>query len=453
MAAAMLIFVRILANVAVEYDIRKSMDREAFKNLKEITMDESGEITYTEDFVQEEGDIHFLVLDKEGNVLAGKYPRGCPLDIKINLKKLRQISQGMESYYIRDMRRHLGNGERVFMRAIICKSDTYSRYQTLEYLAYASILGVFCIVIICGVLLSRRISSSLKKMCQSAEEIGRSKNMSARMEYDGKYYELAVLTQANNRMLERLEETFRQQEQFTSDVAHELRTPVAVMRAQCQYVQGKSLGKEEYREAFEVIERQSLKIGEIISRLLELSRLDHDRRQIEKEDADLPELVQSVCEDLQQKSGDSLNLSLELMQAHTVGDISLIMIAIQNLVTNAVRYSEAGSRIEIKTGKRDGQAFVCVKDYGVGISEKDLPHIFKRFYKTDKSRNSQGFGLGLPLAMKIAQKHGGTIQAESKLGKGSRFTLLLPDAEADEAAAQIPANGNQKEKRNGKAGN
>ena len=78
---------------------------------------------------------------------------------------------------------------------------------------------------------------------------------------------------------------------------------------------------------------------------------------------------------------------------------------------------------------RENRVFVSVKDYGAGISEEDLPHIFKRFYKADKSRNSKGFGLGLPLAMKIAQKHGGTIIVESKEGAGSTFTLLLPNIE------------------------
>lgn len=112
------------------------------------------------------------------------------------------------------------------------------------------------------------------------------------------------------------------------------------------------------------------------------------------------------------------------------------MIAIQNLITNAIRYSGASSPIEVETGTREEMAFVLVKDYGAGIREEDLAHIFKRFYKADKSRNSIGFGLGLPLTMKIAQKHGGTVLAESKQGEGSTFTLLLPRTGADADANQ-----------------
>lgn len=429
MAAVMLIFVRILANVAVEYDIRKSLDKEAYKNLKEIAVDEAGNIVYKDNFVQQEEDIHFLILEESGAIIFGQYPKGCPQEIEVNAKRLQHVTKGWEQFYIRDMRKRIRNERAVYLRAIIRKSDAYSRYQTLEYLAYVSILVVFGVAIFGGILLARRISSSLKEMCRSAEAIGQNMNMSKRMEYDGRFYELTVLTQANNRILDRLEESFRQQEQFTADVAHELRTPIAVMAAQCQYAHGKTVSEEDYQEAFEVIERQSLKVSAIISRLLELSRLDYDRRQLEKEDVDLPELVQSVCEDLQQKSGDSLQLQFRLEQAHTVGDIGLVMIAIQNLIANAVRYSQEGSLIEVETGTHENMVFVSVKDHGAGISEEDLPHIFKRFYKTDKSRNSEEFGLGLPLTMKIAQKHGGSVQVESRLGEGSTFTLLLPDIE------------------------
>ena len=430
MAAAILIFVHILANEAVEYDIRQNLEREVYSNLKEISIDENGQIQYDDGFVQKNGDIHYLILDGKGSVILGEYPKGCPQDLKPMLKRLQQVSEKGEVFYIRDMRKQAEKSkhknDRIYLRAIVCKSDAYSRYQTLEYLAYLSILAVSCAAIAGGIMFSRRISSSLKKMCQMAESVGQNMNMSGRMEYQGRFYELTVLAQANNRMLDRLEETFRQQEQFTSDVAHELRTPVAVMTAQCQYARGKTVSREEYQEAFEVIERQSLKAGAIISRLLDLSRLDYDRVEIQKEEIDLPEIVESVCEDLQQKSNDSLKIKLTLAEARTMGDIGLIMIAIQNLAGNAVKYGSEGYAVEIETGVQDGMVFVSVKDYGPGIAKEDMPHIFKRFYKTDKSRNSQGFGLGLPLTMKIAQKHGGTVYAESSPGQGSRFTLLLP---------------------------
>lgn len=426
MASVMFGFVHILANAAADYDIRKNLEREVFENLNKISLGKDGQIVYEDSFVHEKGDIHFVVLDLNGNILSGKYPEGCPENINLNQKKLRQIPAGREIFFVRDARKRLGKDWRICLRAIVRKSDTYSRYQTLETLAYICIIVIFLIAIAGGWLLSRRISDSLKDMCKSAEAVGRHMNMSGRMEYHGKLYELSVLEQANNRMLDRLEETFRQQEQFTSDVAHELRTPIAVMMAQCQYAHGKTVSREDYQEAFEVIERQSYKVNAIISRLLELSRLDYGRVSIQKEDTDLPEIVQSICEDMQMKSGDRLKIELKLAEARTVGDIGLVMIAIQNLLANAVKYSAEGSLTEVETGIRDGMAFVSVKDHGEGISEENMQHIFKRFYKTDKSRNSEGFGLGLPLAMKIAQKHGGTILAESRLGEGSRFTLLLP---------------------------
>ena len=419
----MLAFVHILANVAVSYDIRQNLEHKLYKNCKSMYVDDEGQIA----FVWKEDDINFLVLNcATGEVLAGEYPEGCPRDTEIGSRNFQEVTQGRETFFIRDIRKRLDKKHTVCVRGIVRKSDIYSRYRTLEYLAGLSILLVSGVAVLFGIVFSRRISNSLKSMCRVAEKIGMDTNMSKRMEYQGRIYELAVLTQANNRMLDRLEEMFCQQEQFTSDVAHELRTPVAVITAECQYARTKTESMEEYREAFEVIDRHSHKINMIISRLLELSRLDSHRRQIQSEEIDLPEIVQSVCEDMQQKANDSLSLRLELEEARTTGDIGLIMIAIHNLMTNAVKYSPPGNVIEVSTGIREGMVFVSVRDYGAGICGEDLEHIFKRFYKADKSRNSEGFGLGLPLTMKIAQKHGGTVTVESTVHEGSTFTLLLP---------------------------
>lgn len=423
MAVTMLVFVHILANVAVSYDIRQNLERKLYKNSKSMYVDEEDQIA----FVWQEEEIYFLVLNcSTGEVLAGEYPKGCPTDISIGGREFQEVTQGRETFFIWDIRKRLDNNRTVCVRGIVRKSDIYSRYRTLEYLACLSILLVSGAAILSGIVFARRISNSLKGMCRLAGKIGMDTNMSKRMEYHGRIYELMVLTQANNRMLDRLEEMFCQQEQFTSDVAHELRTPVAVITAECQYARAKSESMEDYQEAFEVIDRHSGKINMIISRLLELSRLDSHRRQIQREEIDLPEIVQSVCEDMQQKANDTLSLRLELAEARTVGDIGLIMIGVQNLLTNALKYSPAGSVIEVATGTTQEMVFVSVRDYGEGIREEDMEHIFKRFYKADKSRNSEGFGLGLPLTMKIAQKHGGTVTVDSVLGEGSAFMLLLP---------------------------
>lgn len=422
-AVAMMAFVHTLSNVAVSYDIQHSIERKLYKNSKNMYIDEEGEVA----FVWKEDDISFLVINETGKVLAGEYPVGCPKDIGIVNRRFLEVKEGSETFYVQDIRKHLKNERYVYLRGVVRRSDIYSRYQTLEYLACLSILVISGIAILFGIVLSRRISNSLKEMCQVAEKIGADTNdMSERMEYHGRVYELMVLTKANNRMLDRLEEMFLQQEQFTSDVAHELRTPVSVITAQCQFARKKSTCVEDYQEALEVIDRHSTRMNVIISRLLELSRLDLHRMQMKKEEVDLPEIIQSICEDMQREAGDTLNIQLELSEARTVGDLGLIMIAIQNLLTNAVRYSAPGSPVEVKTGKMGGMVFVSVKDFGAGISEENLAHIFKRFYKVDKSRHSEGFGLGLPLTLKIAQKHGGTVAAKSILDEGSTFTLLLP---------------------------
>lgn len=418
----MLVFVHILADAAVSYDISHNIEYKAYKNSKNMYVDEEGEIA----FAWKEEEVYFVALDYNGKLLAGEYPEGCPQDIETAGRQFQEVSNGKETFFVRDIRKMLEPDRMIFLRAVVRKSDVSSRYQTLEFLAYLTILAFSGIAILFGILFSSRVSNSLKGMCRVAEKIGLDTNMSKRMAYHGRVYELMVLTQANNRMLDRLEEIFLQQEQFTSDVAHELRTPIAVITAQCQYVRRKSAGIEEYQEAFEVIDRHSNKINLIISRLLELSRLDSQRMQIQKEEIDLPEIVQSVCEDMQEKEGSTVNIRQSLKEAHTIGDIGLIMIAVQNLLANAVRYSPPGSAVEVETGMQDGMVFVSVKDYGMGISKEDMAHIFKRFYKADKSRNSKGFGLGLPLAMKIAQKHGGTLTVESVPRQGSTFTLLLP---------------------------
>lgn len=424
----MLVLVHILSNAAVEYDVKKTLAGGVRVNQKLLSVRE-GKLEVPEDFEYKSDNIYFLILGKNGAIISGGYPEGFTAEVPVELTKTQTIKWEGEQYLIKDVRIKNEGKELYTLRGVVKKSDIYSSYKSIETISYLSILAVFCVIIVGGVVLFRQISRVIKNMCQSIENIGQNADMSQRLEEDDRIYEIRVLAQANNRMLDRLEQMFRQQEQFTSDVAHELRTPIAVVMAQYQCVREENATREDLVEALEVIHRQSAKIEKIIVQLLNFSRLEQGRMQLGKEEIDLVEIVQSVCEEQQEKAGEEIEIEMRLSPAYGTGDIELIAIVIQNLIMNAIKFSLNRGKIEVSTGTRGSDIFVSVKDYGIGIDEEELPRIFHRFYKCDKSRNIEGFGLGLPLAMKIAEKHGGTIEVISKLGEGSTFTLILPGKE------------------------
>ena len=240
------------------------------------------------------------------------------------------------------------------------------------------------------------------------------------------FREIEILAQANNRMLDRLEEMFEKQKQFSSDVTHELRTPVAVIMAQCQYARKHINNKEEFDEAISLIERQVKKTNDIISQILQLSRLDQDRIRIDFEYVDVKDIVEEVCDNEKFHDEKNIDLRLSLENAEARVDVGLIMAAIRNVINNALKYSYENSVVDVVLKKRDGAVELMVRDYGRGMSEEEKKHIFDRFYRADKARNSEGFGLGLSITARIMEIHSGTITVESEEKKGSTFYLNIP---------------------------
>lgn len=428
MTIVMIVTIRLLSNAAIDYEISKELNKSTKLNAQNLSI-EDGELVISDGFLYESDEVRFVIINRDGDVLEGEYPKEVFDEIgeySIENNRNHAIVCGGRKYYFRDARIGRDRNEKIYLRGIIKKSDADSFYRGIEVVSYLSLLGVVAVILIFEIFLSKRISSELKSMCRTAESIGSNLDMSQRMECDNRFYEIAILAQANNRMMDRLEQTFQMQEQFTSDVAHELRTPVSVMLAQCEYARKNAKSQKEFDEIVDTIYRQSKKINEIITQLLNFSRLEQDRVRIQNETLDLTEIVQSVCEDQQVKSEGKVVFHFHLEDAVTIGDIGLISIVIQNLVSNAVKFSRPDSRIDVAAGERDGEVFVSVKDYGVGIEAEKLNHIFRRFYQCDKSRSAEGFGLGLSLSEKIAEKHGGKIEVSSEPGKGSEFTLYLP---------------------------
>ena len=423
----MVIFVSILADRMIYYDIQSVLLREIIKNNKNTSY-EDGIIKPNEDFRYVDDGMYFRILDEDGLVILGESPIKVEFTEEGLSQRLRMVeSEGEEHYIIGRINKRMTKevGHIIYNQCIVNKRDVESKYKFIKYTSYASIPVFLMLVLMAGLVMSGKISGPLKQMSKTAEIIGQEGELSRRIEYDGKIKELGVLAATNNRMLERIENMLEMQKQFSSDVAHELRTPIAVLLAQCEYAKEYVSTKEEFDDAIDVIYRQTKKTNMVITQLLNLNRLESERVVLDLEDADLDEMIRSICDEIEFKEKDDVQFELALSGVRADMDIGLMLILLQNLIQNAVKYSARPARVKIATQYRDDAVVVKVQDFGCGIREEDLPRIFDPFFRVEKARNSEGFGLGLPLADRIAKAHKGEIKVDSVWGKGSTFTLVI----------------------------
>ena len=245
-------------------------------------------------------------------------------------------------------------------------------------------------------------------------------------------------------MFDRLEESFQREKQFTSDVSHELRTPVAVILSQCEFSLEMDETPEDYREALETIQQQSLKMKDLIAQLLFFSRLEQGREPLQIAACDLSRLVSEICTEQSALSTRGITLSQNISeQVIAAVDQRLFSRVVTNLLSNAYKYGRDNGHITVSLhssggGDSDGSVeskaehvMLQVADDGIGIAEEHLPRIFDRFYQVDSARiaddsSEAGAGLGLAMVREIVQMHGGQITVESQPEEGTVFTVTLP---------------------------
>jgi two-component system, OmpR family, sensor kinase len=266
----------------------------------------------------------------------------------------------------------------------------------------------------------------LEKISDAAEKIS-SGNLSQRIKTAESESELGKLASVLNSTFARLETSFAQQKQFTSDASHELRTPIAVLISEAQTTLARERSPEEYREALNASLETAQKMRQLTESLLQLARLDAGQEQLRREKNNLAAIAQR-CEKLVQTLARERQLRIEsqLHDAEIYCDVTRIEQVVTNLLTNAIKYNREGGLIQLHTGMVGGVAVLSVTDTGLGIAEKDLPRVFERFYRADQSRTGSNTGLGLAISKAIVEAHGGTIEVASKVNEGSTFTVRLP---------------------------
>ena len=240
--------------------------------------------------------------------------------------------------------------------------------------------------------------------------------------------ELQPLAIAFDAMLARLEDSFTRLSQFSADLAHELRTPVANIMGEGQVALTRERTPSEYREVIESDIAECERLSGIVDNLLFVARVDAARESIERKKFDGGAAVEKIAAFYRTLAEDrhvAIHCSGE---GEIYADPVLFERAVSNLVDNALRFTPDGGEIKISIMIRDAHSEIAVSDNGCGIATEHLPRVFDRFYRADPSRSSGGAGLGLALVKSIVDLHGGTVRIESEVGHGTIVTIIFPKA-------------------------
>ncbi len=288
-----------------------------------------------------------------------------------------------------------------------------------------------CILILAssvGRWLTINILKPVRAVARTAEEITHD-DLGARVQVKDVDDEMQYLVQAFNRMIVRLEQSFKHISEFSSYVAHELKTPLAVIRGESEIALRKERSPAEYQEALKANLKAAERVIRITEDLLLLSRLGYESKSLEFKEINLSHFLQEIYEQAKILA-ESKNI-----QAGISGLKENIMINADelylrrlflNLIDNAIKFTSEGGKLNIEIQQLKKNIQISISDTGVGISEADLPQIFNKFFHRDKPGAPPGHGLGLSIADSIARAHHGEIKVTSQPGEGTTFTVILP---------------------------
>jgi len=321
-------------------------------------------------------------------------------------------------------------------------TDVVYVLDELRFLLLILIPVMILIACLGGVWLSRRALRPVQDVTAAALMIS-IENLSERVPVPATGDEIARLAEVVNSMLARLESAVKTLSQFVADASHELRTPLAVIRTTAELALRRGRSPESYRESLEDVVSETQRMTQLVEDLLILARTDAQIVEMPRAPVDLRDILQSVAAEmsgLAQTRQIHIRTALGDGPAIIAGNRPALHRLFLGLLDNALKYSHPSAEVIVTIEHHDARLSVTIQDFGAGIREADLPHIFERFYRADRSRTGSGHGLGLPLAESIAVAHRAKIEVRSVAGAGSSFTVNFPsrDPHPDSAQAANP---------------
>lgn len=370
-----------------------------------------------------EDGVYVFAFSLDGSLLFGR--RSSPVESIAYQEGQRSLQIADRTWIVSDMMM-----DSFYLRTAAPVSSVYAVF-TSDYLPLLLIAPILVLIsALGGYFIVKKAFRPLEDLIATASTIASGDDLNITLE-SSNTKEGKALSEAFNAMLSRLKTSFQREKEFSDDASHELRTPVAVIKAEAEYALSVIDDEKEVSESLSVIIKESDRMSRLIDSLLTLARADKGTIKINRKVFSLSELANTVSEsmaEIAEEKGVNLTSSIET-GINIFADEDMITRAMINLIDNAISYSKEKGRVEVILRKNDRKALIEVKDDGIGISEENQKRIFDRFFQVDKSRTSSSSGLGLAMVKEIASLNGGSVSVESRLEEGSVFTLTLPLSE------------------------
>ncbi len=372
--------------------------------------------------------VYILIYTGQGRLIEGRIPYGFSQDTDLVDKQHRQLDISGQPYYIYDEKQSFSGAADIWIRGLTAADNT-ATFDTMLQTALIALPFLLVFAALGGYQVTRRAFLPVEQIRTAADRISEGSDLSQRINLSGSKDELSALAATFDNMLSRLQDSFAREKQLTADASHELRTPVAVIIAQCEYALEQLELEAETEQLLDVILRQARKMSGLISQLLALARADRAAENIQLELFDFSLMLEMiVAEQALVAREKGLELTEEISPDIQVqADQTLLTRLVLNLVDNAIKFTNRGGWIKVSLKQEGREAVLTVADNGIGIAAADLGQIWQRFYRAASARSgSSGSGLGLAMVQWIAEQHGGQLAVKSQPGQGSSFTFTLP---------------------------
>lgn len=309
--------------------------------------------------------------------------------------------------------------------ALLRSTDEEFRDNSYQAMIFATVLAIVLASCI-GFLFARALVSPINRMTKTAKAI-KEGDLTARTKLQGED-EIARLGETFDEMADSIERDRELERRLTTDVAHELRTPLMAIQSTVEAMVDGVFEADE--ERLETVNSEVQRLSRLVDAILKLSRLENRSTPMKKEVVDVGELITGIVATHEAFVADSgLTLTYEMEDGvRVMGDADMIRQATANLISNAVRYTPEGGHITVRVRKGDIMASIVVQDTGIGLSPDEAKMVFSRFWRADagRTRESGGLGIGLSVVKEIVDRHNGWVQVEGRKGEGACFTIHIP---------------------------